>query len=182
LKEWFMTGRAMEVTAEMKTLWGFGRHAAAALLLMLSVMAGAGRAGAEVSERLVTLETQQKPLKEVLQRIAGQTGCTFLFDGAWSNYPVSVRLEKATLQTSLRRVLASVNHALVYLPDRTVKIIITESTQTTGGGSAAGIPARARRPTPPNPEPPAAPEPSNPAEEPGTVEEANPAETQPPSN
>lgn len=149
---------------------------------MLSVMAGAGKAGAEVSERLITIETQQKPLKEVLQRIAGQTGYTFLFDSAWSNYPVSVRLEKASLQTSLRRILGSVNHALVYLPERTIKIIITQNTPMPGSGSAAGSPARARRPTPPNPEPPAAPEPSNPAEESGTVEEANPAESQPPSN
>jgi hypothetical protein len=180
---------AAEVTVEMKTLRGLRRHAAAAFLIMLLVMAAAGRAGAEVPERPISLEIQQRPLKEVLQRIAGQTGYTFIFDSTWSNLPVSVRLEKANLQTGLRRVLAGVNHALIYLPDRTIKIIITEKTQAPGGGSADGSPARVRRPAAPpppppapEPEPPAAPEQTGPAEESGAGEEAKTNEGQPAAN
>jgi type II secretory pathway component GspD/PulD (secretin) len=173
----------------MKTLRGFRPHAVAVLLLMLSAMVPAGWAGAEVPERLISLEMQQRPLKEVLQRIAGQTGYTFIFDSAWSNLPVSVRLEKAPLQTGLRRILSSVNHALVYLPDRTIKITITESTPPQGGGPAAAGPARARRPTAPpppppaqEPEPPAAPEQTSQAEESGSGEEAKTDEGQPAAN
>jgi type II secretory pathway component GspD/PulD (secretin) len=172
----------------MKAARRFRRHALAAFLITLSVMAAAGRAGAELSERLITIETQQKPLKEVLQRIAGQTGYAFIFDSTWSNLPVSVRLEKANLQTGLRRVLAGVNHALIYLPDRTIKIIITEKTQAPGGGSADGSPARVRRPAAPppppapEPEPPAAPEQTSPPEESAAGDGTNAAEGQPAAN
>jgi len=160
-------------------------------MVLLSLMGiAAGSAFAEVSERLISLDIQEQPLKKVLQQIAGQTGYTFLFENTWSEHPVSVRLRDATIQTGLRRVLGRVNHALVYLPNRTIRILITETSPPHGGGSTATRPARARKPfisepAPPpaqEPEPPVAPEQTGQAEGGGAVEAADATENRPAAN
>jgi len=160
-------------------------------MVLLSLMGiAAGSAFAEVSERLISLDIQEQPLKKVLQEIAGQTGYTFLFENTWSEHPVSVRLRDATIQTGLRRVLGSVNHALVYLPNRTIRILITETSPPHGGGSTATRPARERKPfipssaspPPQDAESPSAPEQTGQAAETVVVEAAASTENLPASN
>jgi type II secretory pathway component GspD/PulD (secretin) len=163
-----------------------------AVAVVLAGLFIAGGALAEAPEKLVSLEVSGRPLKEVLQRLAGETDYTFIFENTWSNLPVSVRLEQVPVQAGLRQILSSVNHALVYLPGQTIKILILETTPSPGTGSSAmnrpRAPARgvsAPMPTgPPVPEPetPASLEQNNPSAEGAAGEQPGAAESQPASN
>jgi type II secretory pathway component GspD/PulD (secretin) len=137
----------------MKTLRWFLPFSMRTLVIILSVVFIAGSVTAEASERLISLEIRERPLKEVLQQIAGETGYTFKFESTWSNHTVSARADQVPLQSCLRQILGGLNHALVYLPDRTIKIVIMEDTPLHGSASSAGT-ARPRRPFIPAPAPP----------------------------
>ena len=176
----------------MKTLRWFLPCSVRSLVIILSVAFIAGSVTAAASERLISLEIRERPLQEVLQRLAGETGYKFMYDSTWSNHLVSVRLEQVAVQAGLRQIFSSLNHALVFLPDRTIKILIMEKTPSPGAGSSAANQRRApgRRPPalnpdpPPvqQPDPPAASEPSSQAVEGGNSAEANVTESQPASN
>jgi hypothetical protein len=118
---------------------------------------------AGTQERLLTLDIRERPLKEVLERLSGDTGYTFIFDTAWGGHPVSAALNNVPLQTGLRQMLGNLSHALVFLPEKKIKIVILERSGAVGSGADAprgpGLgraprtvnPARARGPEPPAP-------------------------------
>jgi type II secretory pathway component GspD/PulD (secretin) len=160
-------------------------------LVFISTM-GIAALGAcvEVPETLISLEIRETPLQDVLQEIAGQTGYTFIFESTWGEHPISARLKNASIQAGLRRILSGMNHALIYLPERTVRIVITEKSLphgVGGGGSSTAAPARERVPFIPIPasplpqdgEVPSAPDQTGQAADAGTVEAAVSTENQP---
>jgi hypothetical protein len=114
-------------------------------------------------ERLLTLDIRERPLKEVIKRLSGDTGYTFIFDTAWGAHPVSAALKNIPLQTGLRQILGNLSHALVFLPEKKIKIVILERFGAAGSGADAPRgpelgraprtvnPARARGPEPPTP-------------------------------
>lgn len=102
---------------------------------MVLIACGSAMAGAQ--ERLLTLDIRQRPLKEVLERLSGDTGYTFIFDTAWGGHPVSAALKNVPLQTGLRQMLANLSHALVFLPEKKIKIVILETPGAAGSGADA---------------------------------------------
>jgi hypothetical protein len=143
-----------------RSLWCLAPALLAAVLLV------AGAAAAAPPAKLVSLEARDVPLREVLQRLANQTGITFLVDDSWAAFPVSATFKDLPVDRGVRMVLGRLNHALIQLSDTRIKVVILESSPPKPG-EAPGGPARDRRPParPPEPSPPPAPQESAPAQE-----------------
>jgi hypothetical protein len=138
---------------------------ATSALLVLTVLLTCGGAMAGTGERLLTLDIRERPLKEVLQRLSGHTGYTFIFDTAWGGHPVSATFKNVPLHTGLRQILGNWSHALVFLPAKKIKIIILERSGAVGSGADAPRgPGFGRTPQTVNPAGARGPEPPAPAE------------------
>jgi hypothetical protein len=98
------------------------RHGMAPLILLLVLLWAIPAAPAD---RLVTLEARDTPLIEVLKQLSTQTGYAFILDSTWSDLIVSTVLKDSPLHAGLRQILGRLNHALVYLPDNRIRLIIS---------------------------------------------------------
>jgi hypothetical protein len=91
-----------------------------AYLSMLAVVHSESRAG---DDRL-SLDLKDAALGDVLQLITKKTGYEFSIEDRWKNYPVSISIKDKPLHEALRRILGKFNSAIIYSPDRKLKIII----------------------------------------------------------
>ncbi|MBW2410657.1 MAG: hypothetical protein JRF72_12725 [Deltaproteobacteria bacterium] len=118
----------------------------------------------ECSE-LISLNTNNEPLAEVLDSVSQASGYEFIIDENWDDLPISVSFNAMTLEQALKRILANVNHAIVYNSDRKVFIRIYEKdssiSRDTGAPAILRVPPEAtyrslpiETPTSPNPVPP----------------------------
>jgi hypothetical protein len=129
------------------------------------------------ADRLVTLEARDTPLIEVLKQLSTQTGYAFILDITWSGLIVSTVLKDSPLHAGLRQILGRLNHALIYLPDNRIRLIIMEPSPSgpgAGPGNAVQARGRDRRPPPvaaPAPALPPEPEPIAAAEESAQAQE-----------
>jgi hypothetical protein len=102
---------------------------AAATLCM--VMLACSASAAEFSEtkpgkERITINVKNKPLGEVLSVISQTTGYGFILDESWRGYPVTAYLIDTPLHSGLKRILSGLNHAIVYLPESRIKILILD--------------------------------------------------------
>ena len=81
----------------------------------------------ETKERLISLNVNVSHIEDVLQEVSRETGYTFIYDRVWSSQLVSIILENVSLQTCLRNIFSKWNNALIYLPDKKIKIVILDS-------------------------------------------------------
>jgi type II secretory pathway component GspD/PulD (secretin) len=105
-------------------------------------------------EPTVSLSVKDKPLGEVLDQIARATGSDFLMEPSWQKVPVTAYIENAPLSVALKRVLSGLNHAIVYLPQNQIKIVIYEASSPSAAPAPppspmGRVPTRAPQPNPP---------------------------------
>jgi hypothetical protein len=110
--------------------------------------ARAGERG--IADEMISIDVQNRPLSEVLRQIAAETGCRFEYDPSWDNFPVTASFRAEPLHRGLKRILARLNTAIVYLPDRRIKINIYRAEAADKSPSSA---APAPYPEPSSPEP-----------------------------
>ena len=163
------------------------------VLFIFLILYGFAQGKSEFSE-LISLNTSNEPLAEVLDTVSQASGYEFIIDENWDDLPITVKFEEIPLDQALKRILANVNHAIVYNSDRKVLIRIYEKDSSIS--SHTGAPPTHQRlqvpfyqspqietPTPPDPAPPEPPDEMTQTEEPeaeeSEVEESEPGESEP---
>lgn len=95
----------------------------------------------------LSLQTTDEPLLDVLDDLSRMTGKKFLCDKAWADLPITVQFKNLALETALKRILANLNHAIIYQADDTILIRIYERVEyagdTAAGTGGVGIAAEA---------------------------------------
>jgi hypothetical protein len=79
-----------------------------------AITSSAGEATDTEGGPVISLDVKEKPLDEVLEIVSEVSGYEIILEGAWEDLTVSVKLEKATLEETLRRALRNVNHTAVW--------------------------------------------------------------------
>lgn len=75
-------------------------------------------------EPRITLEANNRALGEVLDQISRDTGYTFALEESWQDRPVKASLRNVPLHRALKRILSSLNHALIYESDTDIRVAI----------------------------------------------------------
>jgi hypothetical protein len=98
----------------------------------------AGYAGGETaaSDKLISLNMQNKPLGEVLDLITESTGHAFIIDEKWRDFPVSLEVKAVPLHKVLKKVFANLNNAIIYKSDGSIKILVYSESVSGDAGSA----------------------------------------------
>lgn len=133
-------------------------------LFIILTFYGMAQGKSEFSE-LISLNTSNEPLAEVLANVSQASGCELIIDENWVDLPITVKFEAIPLDQALKRILAKVNHAIIYQSDRKVLIkIYDKDSGIPGHTGASGInrlppapayqPPSIETPTSPNPVPP----------------------------
>ncbi len=76
------------------------------------------------ADPLISLTAQNKPLGDVLEIIAQDTGYRFNLNGRWKEHPVSATITNLPLEKGLKRLLRSLNHSIVWDSDKIVTITV----------------------------------------------------------
>lgn len=76
----------------------------------------------DASDIPITMKADQRPLGEVLDRIAETTGQQITIDDDWLDFTVSIDVKSMPLHRVLKRLLGDSNNAIVYGSDGTIKI------------------------------------------------------------
>jgi hypothetical protein len=96
--------------------------------------------GKSTFNELASLNAVNKPLAEVLNDISQATGYELIIDKNWAGLPITVKFNALPLDQALKRILANVNHAILYRSDGRVLISIYEkSTGVFGQPGASTI-------------------------------------------
>ena len=98
-------------------------------------------AGAQLKLASVSIKADNKPLTQVLEEISEASGYTIKFDEEWGNEPVSLSLENKPLDKALNRVLANLNHAVIW-NEAEKKISIFIIGKTGSGKSISSYPSK----------------------------------------
>jgi hypothetical protein len=76
------------------------------------------------TDPLISLTAHNKPLGDVLETIARDTGYRFNLNGKWKDHPVSATITGLPLEKGLKRLLRSLNHSIVWDSDKIVTITV----------------------------------------------------------
>lgn len=78
-----------------------------------------------VELRLLSLDSRGEPLGEILKKISKDTGYRISVDPEWTGLPVSVSFKNLPMDKGLRRILARLNHSIVFDDaDQRISIVI----------------------------------------------------------
>ena len=88
---------------------------------------------ATASDPLISVNAQNEPLGEVLEKITSETSYTFVIDEQWKDHPVKTVFQNLLLSDGLKRILANLNHAIVYESAQEIKIAIYGETEANSG-------------------------------------------------
>jgi type II secretory pathway component GspD/PulD (secretin) len=106
------------------------------ILFLVLIFYDIAQTKSEFSE-LISLNTNNEPLAEVLDNVSQATGYEFIIDESWDDLPITVKFDAIPLDQALKRILAKVNHAIVYNSDRKVLIRIYEEESNLSGQNGA---------------------------------------------
>ncbi|MGD8520095.1 MAG: hypothetical protein PVF56_03030 [Desulfobacterales bacterium] len=81
-------------------------------------------------QEMITLNTENQPLAEVLEDVSRASGYELIIDENWDDLPITVKFDAIPLDQALKRILAKVNYAIIYSSDRKVLIRIYEKDST----------------------------------------------------
>ena len=77
-----------------------------------------------VADEIVSLNVKNQPLGEVLENISVVAGCQFSFDESWEYFPITASFDSKPLHRGLKIIFRNINNAIIYGPDRTIRIMI----------------------------------------------------------
>ena len=81
--------------------------------------------GQELTEEpYISIEIQDQPLGEVLDIISQDTGYTFNVSRQWKDYSVNASIQSMPLNKGLNRILAGLNHVIIYESEKIVNILV----------------------------------------------------------
>ena len=113
------------INLQKKHLYGFWP-----MILIIALAFYSIAQGKSDFNELVSLNANNEPLSEVLDNVSQASGYEFIIDENWADLPITVKFDAIPLNQALKRILASVNHAIIYNSDRKVLIRIYEMDTT----------------------------------------------------
>jgi hypothetical protein len=120
------------------------------------------------SQPLISVDAQNEPLGQVLEKITRDTSYTFIVEEQWRSHPVRIAFQNLPLDDGLKRILVNLNHVIVYESAHEIRIAIYGQIAPKSGGNYSS------RPYEPPPVPIQQPERIQ-NQEPPTEEESTPA-------
>jgi hypothetical protein len=78
----------------------------------------------ECNGELISVDINQAPLKDVLSQLKVQNGIWFQGDDTLLNHKVTTRFEKMVLIEGLKKILLSINHAMIFDKTGTLRGIV----------------------------------------------------------
>ena len=105
-------------------------------MLMFAPKGGGAIYASEVataSDPLISVNAQNEPLGEVLEKLTSETSCIFVIDEQWKDHPVKTVFQNLLLSDGLKRILANLNHVIVYESAQEIKIVIYGETEANRG-------------------------------------------------
>lgn len=93
--QWFILLSLLLIPAGFPKPWAFG-------------------ADSDTKAIAISVNAENETLKNILGRISQISGYEIEFDQEWGNHPVNIRFENEPLEVALSRVLANLNHALIW--------------------------------------------------------------------
>jgi hypothetical protein len=124
------------------------------------------------SDPLISVDAQNEPLGEVLEALTRETSYQFTIEEQWQDHPITTVFRNLPLGDGLKRILANLNHVIVYESEKKIKIAIFGEAEA-GGGTRFS--RSYERPAMPTPQPDRFPERS--VEQPPSTEEERPPGT-----
>jgi hypothetical protein len=88
-------------------------------------------------ESRVSMEVKNEALGVVLDEISQETGYSFSIDKARKDHPVKASLHNVPLNLALKRILGTLNHAIVYESDTQIRIEIYGKPAARSAGASA---------------------------------------------
>ena len=88
-------------------------------------------------EEPISLNIEERPLREVLAMITKITGHAFIIDDQWLDMPVSISVEATPLHRVLKSIFTDTNNAIIYKSDGNIKIIIYSETAEQDKGAVS---------------------------------------------
>jgi type II secretory pathway component GspD/PulD (secretin) len=76
------------------------------------------------AEEIISIDVKGQPLVEVLEDISNATGYQFSIQENWKEYPVTASIKNEPLYRVLKKLLKSLNNAIIYESDGSIKIMI----------------------------------------------------------
>ena len=102
------------------------------------------RGATKFRDELISLNLENRPLREVLNTITENTGHTFIISEEWLDYPVSVTVRDMPLHRVLKLIFANLNNAIIYKSDGSIKIMVyaesVSSTPSSAPPAEASVP------------------------------------------
>ena len=93
--QWFILMSLLLIPAGFPTPWAFG-------------------ADSDTRAIAISVNAENETLMNILGKISQISGYEIEFDQEWGNHPVNIRFENESLEAALSRVLANLNHALIW--------------------------------------------------------------------
>jgi hypothetical protein len=85
----------------------------------------------------ISINAENETLTNVFTKISQASGYEIEFNQAWGDHPVNVNFSNETLENALSRVLANLNHALIWNEsEKKISIFINGSVSARGSGSS----------------------------------------------
>lgn len=72
----------------------------------------------------VSIKSQKTPLETVLKDVGHSSGYTIVIGEDWKSTPISVNFDNLPLEDALKRILANLNHVVIYESERIINVVI----------------------------------------------------------
>jgi hypothetical protein len=95
-------------------------------------------------EYFISLQVENKRLGDVLKIVTLDTGFEFELNDQWVNHPVNASIENMPLHRGLKIILKGLNHAVIYKPNKVIKIMVygKADSQKTDSYSTQSMPSQ----------------------------------------
>ncbi len=91
------------------------------------------------TEPMISVDAQNEPLGDVLGKISRETAYSFIIEDQWRSHLVKIAFQDLPLNVGLKRILANLNHVIVYESADEIRIaIFAQAALGTGDDSARG--------------------------------------------
>ena len=120
----------MKTRLDLKQHGNLNRYRHYLIMMMLLFLTTEGNfinqvRGQELTEEPnISIEIQDQPLGEVLDIISQDTGYTFNVSRQWKDYSVNASIQSMPLNKGLNRILAGLNHVIIYESEKIINILV----------------------------------------------------------
>jgi hypothetical protein len=77
-----------------------------------------------VADEIISIDVEEQPLGKILAEISEETGYQFDIHESWQDFPITASFGEEPLHKALKKILRTLNNAIIYGSDGVIKILI----------------------------------------------------------